>query len=167
MYGQNHPAKQKIKVHKIVPDDGNDNPPLPPGQLFASDWEWTNGAEMFHLTLIRNPAFVLPEHPNNPPSPAVIGHFVYTRNGVVVDQSLTTGRWPYGAIGHPANNHIMEMIFYSHGTKGFGYLTLSIQAGSPDVLSWSLKPRETAYRNPADRPVVPFLMPTTMTLIRQ
>ncbi len=173
VYAQNPSAKQKIKAHKVVPDDGDNPPPPPPptplapGQLFAGEWEWSGGGEVFHLTLNRNPTYVFPGYPNDPPRNVVIGHFVYTRNGVVIDHSLTTGPRPFAVFGSPANNRTMEMTFYSHGTKGYGYLTLSIQAGSPDVLAWSLRPRETAYRNPADRPAVPFLMPTTMTLIRQ
>lgn len=168
-YAQKPSAKQKIKLHK-VPVDGTDNPPptpLPPGELFAGEWQWATGGEVFHLTLTRNPSYVFPEYPNDPPRNVVIGHFVYTRNGTVVDHSLTTGRNPFAAFGGPANNRSMEMQFYDHGTKGYGLLTLSFQPNNPDILNWVLVPEETAYHNPADRPVVQFLVPTTLTLTRQ
>ena len=130
-------------------------------------WEWADAGEVFHLTLTRNPTYRFPEFPNLPPHNVVIGQFVYTRNGVVVDQSLTTGRTPFAAFGGPANNRSIEMQFYESGRKGWGALTLTFQPNNPDVLSWTLRPVETSYKNPTDRPAVPFLMPQVMTLTRQ
>ena len=164
------PAKpRKTTAHRPLPGDNGGGPtePLPPGELFVGTWEWADAGEVFHLTLVRNSAFVLPGYPNDPPRVAIIGQFVYTRNGVVVDQSLTTGRRPFAALGNPTNNRSIEMQFYESGTRGWGALKLTFQPNNPDVLDWSLQPVETVYRNPADRPAVPLLVPRVMTLTRQ
>lgn len=157
------------RANKVAPGPGTDPGPasMSPGELFVGNWEWTDAGEVFHLTLTRNPTYVFPEFPNLPPRNVVIGQFVYTRNGVVVDQSLTTGRTPFAAFGSPANNRRIEMQFYESGTRGWGALTLAFQPNNPNVLNWTLRPVETVYRNPADRPAVPLLVPRVMTLTRQ
>lgn len=161
-------AQKGINAHKVVPDDGS-QPPSPPtvGQSFIGEWEWVDGDEVFHLTLTRNSSYVFPSYPNDPPVSVIIGHFVYTRNGVIIDRSLSTGPWPFAALGSPSNSRNMRMNFHDHGTKGFGYLTLSFVPNNPNMIDWHLESRETSYRNPADRPTVDFMMPKVMTLTRQ
>ena len=163
--GLNQPISSQAQARN---NTSKPNSPIAqPGDIFLGDWQWSDGGEVFHITLERNPTYNFPEFPNLPPRNVVIGQFIYTRNGVVVDQSLTTGRTPFAAFGSPANNRSIEMQFYESGTKGWGALTLTFQPDNPDVLNWTLRPVETSYQNPADRPAVPFLMPRVMTLTRQ
>lgn len=168
-YAQQRIELKQVKAHRVAPGDNGNPPPEPPapGELFAGEWEWASGGEVFHLTLTHNSAYVFPEYPNDPPGDVVIGHFVYTRNGAIVDHSLTTGKNPFAAFGGPANNRSMDMQFYDHGTNGHGWLTLSFQANNFNKLNWMLVPEETAYRNPTNRPAVPFLVPTAMILTRK
>lgn len=138
--------------------------PLAPGELFAGEWEWSSGGETFHLTLVRNQTFTFPDGER---TNAVIGQYSFTRNGVLIDQSPSTGPRPYALFCVPANNRSMRMSFKDNAKNKYAKAVLTIVAGQPDLLEWQLEPVERMY---FDGDVVPppgYTVPTTVTLTRQ
>ena len=60
-----HPAAVAQQATKAAP--AKVEVATQPGDAFLGDWEWSSGGEVFHLTLTRNPSYVFPEYPNDPP----------------------------------------------------------------------------------------------------
>ena len=153
---------QKSPLTRPLPGSNRPIPPQEPGDQFLGEWKWASAGQVFQLTLTRNPAYVSPRYPNLPPRSVIIGHFVYTRNGTVIDRSLTTGPVPFAAFGSTTNNRNIEMQFYDQAANKYGDLTLRFPSFvNPNTLNWSL--RESEYYGPPKH----FLVPMAMTLTRQ
>ena len=149
------------------PDDPNNVPPPKPGELFVGEWKWASGSEVFHLKLSRNPAWQHPNDPRHRIVAVVTGQHSYTRNGVVVEQSIIGNVAPPSLFGRPENNSTITMGFRDLTRNKHGDVTLTLVPGNPDQLQWELEVKEMVYVYPDVPPAAGFTVPTTMTLTRQ
>ena len=156
------------KVHRVAPGD-NGGPIIPPaaGELFVGNWEWSSGGETFHLTLVRDPAYVSPQFPDAGALNTVFGNYSITRNGVLIDQSPTTGTRPYALSCVPADNRSMRMGFKDHAKDKYAYAILTLVAGHPNTLTWKIEPMEHMYFDGDVIPPPGYTVPTSVTLTRQ
>lgn len=160
------------KAHRIPVDgDGNTPPPPAPGELFEGDWEWSAGGETFHITLVRNPAYVSPQFPVAGTMNVIIGQYTYTRNGVLIDQSPNTGPRPYALFCSPIGNRSMSMSFKDNakGKYAKAILTLSSAPSNtlPNTLTWQIKAVEKMYFDGDVVPSLGFTVPMNVTMTRQ
>ena len=137
-----------------------------PGEAFVGEWEWASGSEVFHITLTRNPAYTFPQYPNEGTENVVMGQYTYARNGVTIDQSVSTGPQSYALFCVPADNSSMRMSFKETAKNKYGTVRLTFVAGNPNQLTWELKPKEMLYIYPDVAPTPGFTVPTTLTLTR-
>lgn len=156
------------KAHRPLPGNGGEpTTPPAPGELFVGEWEWSSGGETFHLTLVRDPAYVSPQFPDAGAMNTVFGHYSVTRNRVLIDQSPTTGTRPYALSCVPANNRSLRMGFKDHAKDKYAYAILTLVAGQPTKLTWKIEPMERMYFDGDVIPPPGYTVPTSVTLTRQ
>lgn len=160
-----HSARAQ-RTHAIAPGPGPGPTSLPPGELFVGTWEWASAGEVLRITFTRNPAYTSPRYPDAGAMNVVTGQYLYTRNGVTVDQSATTGPRPYSLFCAP-NGGGMRMSFYDHALGKYGQALVAFVPGNPNQLTWQLRPKETMYVYPDVAPPDGFTVPTDLTLTRQ
>lgn len=156
------------KSHRPLPGDGGGpTTPPAPGELFVGEWEWSSGGETFHITLVREPAYVSPRFPDAGAINTVFGQYSFTRNGVLIDQSPTTGARPYALSCVPTNNRSMRMSFKDNAKNKYAKAVLTLVAGQPDTLIWKIEPIEMIILDGMVVPPLGYTVPTSVTLTRQ
>lgn len=63
--------------------------PTEPGDAFLGNWEWGSGGDVFHVSIWRDDAWPLPHDRQHRTISAILGSYTYTRNGVVVAQTVS------------------------------------------------------------------------------
>jgi hypothetical protein len=156
------------KPVRRVPDGSTDIPPIvQPGDAFLGDWEWSNGGEVFHISLQRDPALPIPRDPQHGTINAIFGDYMYSRNGIIINQSSGAKPFPKGLFFATLGVTKMDFRFYDQASGKAGRATLEFVAGNRNQITWRLHKVEQTYFGQASVPPPNFSVPTAVTMIRR
>lgn len=156
------------KAHRPLPDDGGNTPPISQlGDAFLGEWEWSEGGDVFHISLFRDPAWPILRDPQHRTINVILGDYSYKRNGAVVNQSLPNNSLPRGLFFSSLGTTQMQFRFYDQTNQKSGRVKLEFVAGNRDQITWRLYKVEQTYSGQGSVPPSNFSVPTAVTLTRQ